>query len=291
MRRILRSIRNAWQRHEIGYSIFFLLAVLLIVFFWPSIFISIGAGQRGVMWSRFFGTETESVYGEGLHLIAPWNELTIYNVRYQTTDQSYDVLSKDGLTIRVDVTIRFKPSDKLIGRLHQQVGPDYLKTVIIPEVGNAVRTVVSGYEPEGLYAASFSKVEDQMVLLARDQIRARYVFLDDVNVRAIVLPPIVSDAIQRKLEQEQAVYEMKYRIQREQLEADRKRAEAAGIHDFQATIAAGLTENYLRYKGIEATLELAKSGNSKVIVIGSGPGGLPVILNPEGPVVATPPKK
>jgi regulator of protease activity HflC (stomatin/prohibitin superfamily) len=286
MRRMFRGIRNAWHRHEIAYTMLLLMFVLLIVYFWPTIFVSIGVGQRGVLWSRFFGTETESVYAEGLHLIMPWNELAIYNVRYQITEQTFEVLSKDGLPIRVDVTIRYRPSDKLIGRLHQQVGPDYLHTVIIPEVGNAVRLVISGYEPEGLYAGSFGKVEDEVVELARREVRDRFVFLDDVLVRAIVLPPIVSNAIQRKLEQEQAAYEMKYRIERERLEADRKRAEAEGIRDFQATISAGLTEQYLRYKGIEATLELAKSDNTKVIVIGGGQTGLPLVLNPDNTLPA-----
>ncbi len=282
MRRLFRRFTEWWARHELKLTIGVLLLLFAIAWLWKDIVIPINAGERGVFFSRFTGTITDRVYPEGLHLIPPWDTMAVYNVRLQAVDRSYTVLSKDGLEITVDVTIRFRPAEKLVGRLHAQVGPGYVESVIVPEVGNGVRAVVSRYAPEDLYRESFLAIQEQIVDHARDEIQERYVFLDDVLVRAIVLPRTVAEAIQRKLAWEQAALEMEYRLDRERLEAERKRIEATGVRDFQTTIAAGLSTQYLRYKGIEATLELAKSPNAKVIVVGQGPGGLPLIFNADG---------
>lgn len=278
--RLGRRFRVMLKRHEIGITITLLLFCFAVVYFASSIFINIGAGEKGVLWSRLNGTVTDRVYPEGLHMIAPWDEMAIYNVRYQTVDQKIEVMSKDGLAIGVDVTIRYRPSDKQLGKLHQMVGPEYLKAVVLPEVGNAVRIVISGYRPDRLYTEGFSNIEDQIVDLCRQEIRDRFVLLDDVNIRDIELPLPVAEAIQRKLSQEQAALEMKYRLEREQQEAQRKKIEALGIKDFSDTAGAGLSAAYLRLKGIEATLELARSSNSKVIVIGSSSGGgIPMVFD------------
>jgi regulator of protease activity HflC (stomatin/prohibitin superfamily) len=279
MKRMFRGLTEWWARHELKLTIIVLFVLFVFVYFWSSMVISVDAGERGVFFSRFTGTKVNRVYLEGLHLIPPWDKMAIYNVRLQSVDRSYTVLSKDGLEITVDVTIRFRPAEKLVGRLHAQVGPTYVDTVIVPEVGSGVRAVVSKYEPDDLYKESFLSIQEQIVDYARAEIQERYVHLDDVLVRAIILPRMVAEAIQRKLAWEQSALEMQYRLDRERLEADRKRIEATGIRDFQTTIATGLSTQYLRYKGIEATLELAQSPNAKVIVVGSGPSGLPLIFN------------
>jgi hypothetical protein len=115
--------------------------------------------------------------------------------------------------------------------------------------------------------------------MARRRVRNRFVLIDDILVRTIVLPPTVSNAIQRKLEQEQMALEMQFRLSRERQEADRKRIEATGLRDYQETIASTLSNQLLEFKGIEATLELAKSNNAKIVVVGGGRNGLPLILN------------
>jgi regulator of protease activity HflC (stomatin/prohibitin superfamily) len=222
---------------------------------------------------------TDRVYLEGLHMIPPWDVMSRYNVRVQTAERTFNVLTRDGLEVQVDVVIRYRPSEKLIGRLHAEVGPTYVDTVVVPEVGNAVRAVVSRYAPDDLYKASFLDIQEQLVEHSRAEIQERHVYLDDVLVRTIVLPRTVAAAIQGKLTQKHAAQEMTYRIDRERLEAERKRVEATGIRDFQQIIAAGLSNQYLRYKGIEATQELAQSPNAKIVVVGPGPGGLPLIFN------------
>lgn len=275
-----RRVRNSWRHHEIGITIGLLLLLLAVVYFSSNIFITVEAGHRGILWSRFSGTVTDRFFPEGLHVIAPWNVMAIYDVRFQTVNSSIPVLSKDGLSIGVEITARYRPSDKQLGHLHQQVGPDYVKTVVLPEVGNAVRLVISRYRPDELYAAGFAEIEKQIVAVSREQIHERYVTLDDVLVRALVLPVPVAEAIQRKLEQEQASLEMKFRLARERQEAERKTIEATGIRSFGDIAGASLTAGYLRLRGIEATLELAKSTNAKVIVIGSGTsGGQPLIFD------------
>ena len=279
MRRIFRGFTEWWARHELKLTIGVLAALFVLVYFWSSIVVPIEAGERGVLFSRITGTKVNRVYLEGIHVIPPWDKMAVYNVRLQSVDRSYPVLSKDGLEIVVDVTIRYRPSEKLVGRLHAQVGPNYVDTVVVPEVGSGVRAVISRYEPDDLYKESFLPIQEQIVDYARGEIQERFVHLDDVLVRAIILPRMVADAIQRKLSWEQAALEMQYRLDRERLEATRKQIEATGIRDFQSTIAAGLSNQYLRYKGIEATLELAQSPNSKVILVGSGPSGMPIIFN------------
>jgi len=291
------DVARRWAgEHEIRLVLAALVVGFVIVFYWSSIVISIGSGQAGVLWSRFFGTEVNSVYPEGIHFILPIDIMTIYNVRYQKIDREFDVLTKDGLSIKVDLSIRFKPIEKLLGRLHQSVGPDYVETVVVPEVGMALRAVIGQYRPEELYATSFSKIEEDVVQLAREQVRSRYVLIDDVLIYKITLPPIVSTAIQRKLEQEQAALEMQYRLEKTRQEAERKKLEAQGIKMYQQTIASGLTNQVLAYESIQAALALANSPNSKVIVLGggggSGSGGFPFFFNMEGakPGAAVKPK-
>lgn len=287
----LRAWMRAWiEENEMRLVILGLLWLLVLAFFWSNIVISIRSGEAGVQWSRIFGTQTDRIYPEGMHLIFPWNVMTIYNVRYQKVDHSFIVLSRDGLEIKVDTTIRYRPVEKLVPKLHQQVGPGYVDTVVVPEVHTAVRTVIGRFRPDELYAATVDEIQGDVVSLARRQVRNRFVLVDDVMIRTIVLPPTVAAAIQRKLEQEQMSLEMEYRLTRERQEGDRKRIEAGGIRDYQAMIATTISPQLLQFKGIEATLELAKSNNAKIVVIGSGKDGLPLILNTEGqvPAVAAP---
>ncbi len=270
--------RSAFRRHDMKIAIALLFIAFVTIYFWSSIVIAIHPGEAGVLWSRIFGTRVNVVYQEGTHLILPINQMTIYNVRYQKVDRLFSVLSKDGLEIAVQTTVRFKPVDKLIGRLHQQIGPDYVETIVIPEVGQAVRTTIGKYRPEELYTSEFDEIQQNILRLARAQVRERFVLLDDIQIQTITLPRSVATAIQHKLEEEQTSLEMTFRISRERQEAERKKIEAEGIKAYQDIVASGLNNALLQYKGIDATLELAKSPNSKVVIIGAGKDGLPMIL-------------
>ena len=147
LREVEFESRRAFRRHDTKIALALLFVAFVIVYFWSSIVIAIHPGEAGVLWSRIFGTKTNVVYPEGTHIILPINQMTIYNVRYQKVDRVFNVLSKDGLEIAVQTTVRFKPADKLIGRLHQLIGPDYVETIVIPEVGQAVRTTIGKSRP------------------------------------------------------------------------------------------------------------------------------------------------
>lgn len=277
---LLQRFGDWGRRNEIRVTLFVLIALFAVAFFWPQMVVSIKPGERGVLWSPFSGTQIERVYPEGIHIIAPWDEMTIYPIRYETTDRTVIALSKDGLPIAVDITIRYKPAEKLLARLHRTVGPKYVDTVVVPEVAAALRGVIGDFRPEELYAQSFETIQARIVAEAKHQTGIRHVLLDDVLIAKVTLPESVTAAIQSKLAQEQAALEMEYRIRRETDEARRKAIEGDGIRTFQRLIAETMTDRTLHYKGIEATLELAKSPNAKVVVVGSERGAmLPLMLD------------
>jgi regulator of protease activity HflC (stomatin/prohibitin superfamily) len=270
-----------WLRRSVfGIGLAFLRLLFAIVYFWPRVVVTIHAGQEGVLWRRFSGTGLDIVLLEGVHLIFPWDHVYVYDVRIQRVDHTVEILSTDGLEISVEVSTRYFPVMKTVPRLHQKVGPDYVTRIIIPEVVLAVREVMGKYRPQELYTRRTEEMQAQIKSRAAAQVQDRFITIDDVLIRKIVLPASVQQAIQRKLTQEQEAQEYEFRLQKETREAERKRREALGIATYQTIVSGGLKPEFLRWKGIEATLELAKSPNAKVIVIGNGEG-LPLILNAE----------
>lgn len=268
-----------------------ILLIFMAAFFYQRMFISIGSGHGGVLWKRFFrGTDTLHLYGEGFHIIAPWDILTIYDMRIQQVQHEFVALSKDGLPVSVELSIRYRPVAKELPMLHQHVGPDYVEKVVKPEVQSTVRFVLAQYSHEQIYTSEgfLLNIIKQGAL---GQILERNILLDDLLMKKLSLPEPVRNAIEAKLVQEQVVQEYEHRLKREEKEAARKRLEAAGIRDFQLEVMkGGAFDKYLRYQGISATVDLATSNNAKVVVIGgggSGGDGLPLILNiPDTPIEA-----
>jgi len=275
---------RAWiRRHGFGITITTLLVMLTFVVFWHRIVYTVRSGQEAVLWKRLSGTQIDLIYKEGTHLIFPWDQLFIYDLRIQTTDYSVPVLSTDGLEIMVEVTVRYHPESKTVPQLHKEVGPEYAERIVFPEVVTAVREVIGRYRPEQLYTLRTDDTQRQIAQRAANQARERYVAIDDVLIRRLGLPEMVQQAIQRKLNQEQEALEYEYRIAKERREAQRKDIEADGIVAFQKKVASSITPQLLQWKGVEATLELSKSTNAKMVIVG-GKDGLPLILNtPSGP--------
>lgn len=238
-------------------------------------------------------------YGEGLHLKWPWDEIFIYNIRLQQTSATYDVLTSDGLQVKAEMTIRWKPIEEDLGKLHRDIGPDYVNTMLIPLVGAFARQEIAGYLPDSLYSPDRLAIQERIraktkqALLTRfypEDRRESYLMIEDILIRDVELPAEVQQAIKDKVVQKHIAESYEYRLQRERQEADRKAIEAEGIRRFQETINATISEGYLKWKGIDATLELAKSNNAKVVVIGAGQDGMPIILGglegAQGAVVA-----
>lgn len=287
-RTILGNIKQNWKttRHRLStFSIFFLLLCLVLgAYFFNRIFINIYPGHSGVLWKRFHGgTDMQFVYNEGLHIIPPWDKMYIYDIRIQQLPFSFEALSKDGLPITFEVTVRYRPERLNLPFLHKTVGPDYLEKVVKPEVQAHVRKVVANYLPEEIYTSEgyLLQIIMQGAMVA---INEKYIVLDNLLIRRMVLPKIIVEAIEKKLAQQQYVLELDYRLQSEAKEARRKAIEAEGIKRFQDIVkTGGFFDKFLQYKGIEATVSLAKSDNAKVVVVGGGgSGGLPLIMNMDG---------
>jgi regulator of protease activity HflC (stomatin/prohibitin superfamily) len=294
VQKLIASFRQQWQAFRLwwhrryhlirNYFIFLgLLLSFLVVFFWPwlneRVFMSLRPGEAGVLWERFFGgTNLSYTFREGFHFVMPWNRLYVYNVRLQQTPHKIVALCKNGLPVELEVSIRHRPLDGRLALLHTVVGPDYVDVVVKPEIEAHVRAVVSQFEPTELYASE-GYILNLIVQGAAGEIAQRYIALDDLLIKRIVLPTKIAEAIEAKLIEEQRVFEYEFRLAQARKEAERKATEAGGILKFQETVAAGGSfQDFLRYAGIQATVDLARSDNAKMVVIGNG-DGLPLILN------------
>lgn len=256
----------------------FLITVLIVLILWERTIITIHAGEGGVLFKRFSGTVINSVYEEGLYAIIPWDIMNNYNLRVQEKRHNFEVLSKQGLTIKIKVSIRYRPDKEMLGVLHQKIGPNYLNSVVIPEIESVIRKYFGQLNDEEIYTSKKAILE-KIKLDATEQLTDKYIILDDLIVRKIQFPEMVKKAIETKIKEYHKFKAYEYRIEREKLEADRKLIEANGISKYKDIISKNMTDAYLRWNGIQATLELAKSPNAKIIVIGSGKDGLPLILN------------
>ena len=255
------------------------IGILAIIFISKST-VTIDAGEAGVLWKRFAGgvVTDKPPLGEGFHIVAPWNTVIVYEVRQQELTEKMKVLSSNGLDIQLEATAWYQPQIENLGLLHQTKGQNYLDRVLKPAIRSATRSVVGRYTPEQIYSSKRdiiqSEIFDETKLIVEDQ----YVQLNDVLVRDVTLPMAIKDAIERKLDQEQQSLEYEFRLITAQKEAQKQIIEAQGKADANKILSASLTDKILQDKGIEATLRLAESQNSKVVIIGSGKDGMPIIL-------------
>lgn len=282
------------QRHSIESLIVALFVTFFCVYFAKDMFYTIPSGCVGVLWERFFGGTVYSRYiPEGFHVIMPWNKIFVYDARVQTRNLDLDALSVDGLTLKIDLAYQYEIVKNNAPYLHDFVGPTYADVLLDPDVAAKARDIFSQNTPQEIFSDRRKEIQAEILADVQKDLLSNfnpqndqgkpgspinYVVIEGVLVRSIKLPPSVVSAIDSKNEQQQVLQEYDYRILREEKEALRKRIEALGIRDFQNTISGGITENYLRWQGIQATLDLAKSNNAKIVVIGGGKDGLPLIL-------------
>jgi len=256
-----------------------ILGIFAIIFLSKST-VNIGAGEAGVLWKRFDGGVVidQPPLGEGFHIVAPWNNVIVYSVRQQELFEKMKVLSSNGLDIILETTAWYLPKANDLGRLHQEKGENYLERIIKPALRSAARSVVGRYTPEQLYSSKRDIIQNEIFDETKIILDDQYIQLNDVLVRDVTLPSTIKDAIERKLKQEQESLEYEFRLVTAAKEAEKVRIEAQGKADANRILSASLNDNILKDKGIEATLQLANSANSKVIVIGSGDSGMPIIL-------------
>lgn len=256
-----------------------IITLIVLIFIIAKSAVTIGSGQAGVLYKTFGGgVDTENTYGEGFHVVAPWNEMHIYEVRRQEIFEKMKVLSSNGLDIQLDASAWYKPKYEELGKLHQEIGENYLERIILPTIRSAARSVVGRYTPEQLYSSKRDAIQAEIFEETKKIVGDQHILLDEVLVRDVTLPPTIKEAIERKLKQEQESLEYEFRLEKAQKEAERQRIEAQGKADANRILSASLTDKILQDKGIEATIKLSESQNSKVIVIGSGDTGMPIIL-------------
>ena len=257
-----------------------LLSIVVLIFISKSS-INIGYGEAGVLFKTFGGgVDTENPpLGEGFHIIAPWNKVYVYNVKQQEFfEGNMQVLSSNGLEISLDVSVLYQPKYEEIGLLHQTKGENYVNIVLIPQIRAVARSVVGRYTPEQLYSTKRDAIQNEIFEETQKNVSSQHIQLNAVLVRDVTLPMAIKEAIERKLRQEQEALEYEFRLAKALQEAERQRIDAEGKAAANRILSASLTDKIIREKGIEATLKLSESPNSKVIVIGSGKGGLPIIL-------------
>lgn len=257
-----------------------IVGIILLIILLAKASVTIKAGHAGVLYQTFGNgvVTNQPPLGEGFHIVAPWNKVFIYEVRQQELSEKMQVLSSNGLEIKLDASAWYQPIYKDVARLHQEKGEDYLQRVIQPAIRSAARSVVGRYTPEQLYSSKRDAIQEEIFEETKKILDKQYVQLNEILVRDVTLPPTIKDAIERKLRQEQESLEYEYRLEKAEKEAERQRIEAQGKADANQILSASLTDKILQDKGIDATLELSKSPNTKVVVVGSGESGLPIIL-------------
>ena len=254
-------------------------ALILLVILGSSMFYIVNPGERAIIFRPFSGgLDTTNVYGPGFNFVAPWNDFIVYNVKERKTEETLDVLDKNGLSINVEISVRYNPISQKLPFLHQQFGKDYENQLIIPEVRSTVRQVMGNYTAEEIYSTRRAEVEQEIIEMTTSKLKDNSVETKAVLIRSINLPPQIKTAIENKLQQEQEALAYQFKLEKEKQEADRKRIEAEGEANANNIINQSLTPNLLKMRGIEATLKLAQSQNSKTVVIGSGSDGMPLIL-------------
>jgi regulator of protease activity HflC (stomatin/prohibitin superfamily) len=309
-------------RNLTGFSIVLMMVLLVGIVLWPFMVITVPSGHVAVLWYRFPGFDPycwcavgrgtvlnpSELREEGLHVIAPWNRLFIYDLRLQSISQTYHAISKDGVSVIAQINTRYQLLHNSVGVLHKFIGPEYFATILSPEIGAEARAVIARYTAQEVYTSRDKiqqDIRDEAQKILADKLNklvqpaameesdpqhyndflASSILILDTLTLGMDLPPEIVAAINRQTEQFYMIQEYKFRVEREAEESRRKMVEANGIAAFQRTVSQGISDSYLRWQGINATLALAQSSNAKIVIIGSGKDGLPIILgNVDNPV-------
>tara|TARA_R110001592_G_scaffold278860_1_gene546176 strand:- start:83 stop:913 length:831 start_codon:yes stop_codon:yes gene_type:complete len=260
-------------------GIFIVVLVVALIILFSKSTVTIGPGEGGVIFESLGnGINTEKTYSEGFHIVAPWNRMIILKVRQQSISDEMNVLSVNGLEVKVNGTIWYEPEFKNLGLLIKTKGEDFERELLDPAINAAARSVVGRYTPEQLYSSKRDVIEQEILDEIQIVLKDQYLLVTRVLVEDVKLPTTIRTAIETKLKQEQESLEYEFRIAKAEKEAKRQKIDAEGKAVANKILSESLTDKILQEKGIGATLELAKSTNSKVIVIGSGKSGMPIIL-------------
>lgn len=267
------------NRRLLPFIIVGIIALFVLMGISSSLFYTVNATQRAVIFYKFgAGLDKEDVIQPGVHMKAPWNEVFTYNVQEISQEENMDVLDKNGLSIHMDITVRFRPIPEKIGYIYEKFNLNYISVLVIPEVRSTVRQVMGRYTAEEIYSTRRAEVEETIEKESEMILEANNVHMVALLIRSIQLPDQIRVAIEDKLQQQQEALAYQFRLEKEKSEAERKRIAAEGESRANNIINNSLTNNLLKMRGIEATLELSKSPNTKVVIVGGGEDGMPLIL-------------
>jgi prohibitin 1 len=237
---------------------------------------TVPAGNVGI--KDFFGQVSSSTLSPGISIVLPLTSVVKMSIQTQEMKEVAEVPSQEGLILSLETSLLFQLDPAKAVDIYRTVGSDYVGTIVEPQFRSAIREITASYEAKALYSAEREKIAGEIFALFKRIAGDRGIIVQQVLLRKIGLPPVVANAIQEKLRREQEAEQMKFVLQKEQQEAERKRIEAQGVADFQRIVAQGISPQLLEWKGIEATEKLAASANTKIVVIGNSKTGLPLIL-------------
>ena len=266
------SIRRGFAR-----SVGLLVIVVAVVVVGSCSVTTIDTGHVGVL--TLFGQVTREQLAEGMHLINPLKAVTKLSVRTQESKEIAEVPSSEGLLIHLEASLLYRLEPEQATDVYQKIGPNYMEVVVSPNFRSVMRTVTAAHTASALYSEARESVAQQMLVEMQKILQPRGIMIENVLLRDIKLPQTLKDSIEAKQQADQDAQRMNFVLQKERQEAERKRIEAQGISDFQRIVTQGISQPLLEWKGIEATMEIARSQNAKVVVIGNPKNGLPVIFS------------
>ncbi len=253
-------------------------AGFFVLFALSQVFTVIPAGHVGIV--DFFGTVSEKTLSPGINVVNPMAKVVKYSAQTKEHKESMQVLSREGLTIGLELSVLYRLDPDSAASIYKKIfGGDYEEVILVPQFRSISRAVTASFQASALYSTERERLSESVQSELARTIGVRGIIVESTPLRNVVLPTQLTEAIEQKQRADQESQRMEFILTKEKQEADRKRIEAKGIADFQTIVAAGISEQLLRWKGIEATEKLATSQNAKIVIVGAGKDGLPVILD------------
>jgi regulator of protease activity HflC (stomatin/prohibitin superfamily) len=271
---VYKNAKKRMNKSEASFALIGIAVALLIAL--SQSWTIIPAGHTGVI--DFLGNVSDETLKPGVNLVNPMAKIEKMSIKTQELKELMSVPSKEGLSVDLEISLLFKLNSEKANDIYKTVGPNYADIILVPQFRSVVRGVTARYEAKALYTASREKLAGEILEELERLVGPRGITVEQAPLRQIQLPARLTQSIEEKLQAEQESQRMAFILLKEEQEADRKRIEAKGIADFQDIVSKGISDQLLKWKGIEATEKLANSPNSKIVVIGSGKDGLPLIL-------------
>jgi len=273
-----RSYDDDAEKTAKGVKTGFGVAIAVFGFFaFLNIFTVIPAGNVGVI--DFFGTVSDHTLKAGINVVNPFAHIHKFSIKTCELKEAMEVPSKEGLNINLESSALYHLDPMKAAEVYKTIGPDYVDIVLVPQFRSVTRGVTAAFEAKALYTSKRDTIENLMKIDLDKLVGPRGIIVESMPLRKVGLPPALAGSIEEKLKAEQESQRMEWVLAKEKKEAERKKIEAGGIADFQSIVTKGISEPLLRWKGIEATEKLASSTNTKVIIVGAGKDGLPLIMD------------